>query len=290
MKPLSEANQNLKKAYMNAKSSAKNSDTEDWVEKLARFGFIAKGTIYCLIGVFATMAAFGISGGENTGRTEIFKIIYEQPFGRILLAVLALGMFSYMFWRLVEAIKNPDRIEDDVKGKIKRVGFALGGLLYGGAAVYAMKMVIDGASSSGGGNGRELLISKALSLPMGQWIVGLVALGIIGKGLFQLYTGFTAKYMKDIESVNLKKNERKAYKRAGRLGYVSRGVVFVIIGYFMGRAAMEFSADQAKGTEEALSFLQSGSYGPYVLGAVAIGLISYGVFMFVKARYKRFNT
>lgn len=290
MKPLSEANENLKKTYMNAKSSAKNSNTEDWVEKLARFGFIAKGTIYCLIGIFATMAAFGISGGEKTGRTEIFKIIYEQPFGRILLAILALGLFSYMVWRLVKAIKNPDGIDNDVKGKIKRAGYALGGLLYGGAAVYAMKMVIDGGSSSGGGNGRELLISKALSLPMGQWIVGLVALGIIGKGIFELYTGFTAKYMKDIESVNLEKNERKAYKRAGRFGYISRGIVLLIIGYFMGRAAMEYNPDKAKGTEEALSFLQDSSYGPYLLGAIAIGFIAYGVFMFVKARYKKFNT
>lgn len=290
MKPLSEANQNLKKTYMNAKSSAKNSNTEDWVEKLARFGFIAKGTIYCLIGILATMAAFGISGGEKTGRTEIFKIIYEQPFGRILLAILALGLFSYMIWRLVEAIKNPDGIKNDAKGKIKRIGYGLSGLLYGGAAVYAMKMVIDGGSSSGGGNGREMLISKALSLPMGQWIVGLVALGIIGKGIFQLYTGFTAKYMKDIESVNLEKNERKAYKRAGRFGFISRGIVFLIIGYFMGRAAIEYNPDKAKGTEEALSFLQGSSYGPYLLGAVAIGLIAYGVFMFVKARYKRFNT
>ena len=288
MSTLSKASQNLKDAYKSAKSKTRDPKTEEWVEKLARFGFAAKGTVYCLIGVLATLTAFGISGGQKAGRTEILKIIYEQPFGRILLVILALGMFSYMIWRFVEAIKNPDGISNDAKGKIKRIGLALGGLLYGAAAVYAIKMVIDGGGS-GGGNGREMLISKALDLPMGQWIVGLVALGVAGKAIFQLYKGFSAKFMNEIESINLGRKERKVYKRAGRLGFVARGIVFLIVGYFLFRAALEYDPNMAKGTGQALSFLQEGSYGPYILGAVAIGLVAYGVFMFVKARYKSFN-
>lgn len=289
MNPLSETSQQLKAAYQKANNTAKNVKTEGWVENLARFGFAAKGTVYILIGVLATMAAFEISGGENAGRTKIFEIIYEQPFGRVLLAILALGMFSYMIWRLVEAVKNPDGIKDDVKGKLKRIGLAFAGLLYGGAAVYAMKMVIEGGSS-GGGNSRELLISKALNLSMGQWLVGLVALGVIGKGLYQLYAAYKAKFMEGIKTAKLNNKEQKIYKRAGYAGFIARGIVFLIIGYFALKAAMDYNPDAAKGTEQALSFLESGAYGSIVLGAVALGLVAYGVFMFVKARYMRFNT
>ncbi len=289
MTGLSETSQHLKDAYLKANLSAKNIRTEGWVENMARFGFAAKGTVYVLIGVLATMAAFGISGGENAGRTKIFEIVYEQPFGRVLLAILALGMFSYMIWRLVEAVKNPDGIKDDAKGKINRIGLAFGGLMYGAAGVYAIKMVIEGGSS-GGGNNRELLISKALSLPMGQWLVGLIAFVIIGQGLYQLYAAFKAKFMKGIKSAKLNHKEEKIYRRAGYWGFTARGIVFLIIGYFFLRAAIDYNPDAAKGTEQALSFLESGAYGSIVLGAVALGLVAYGVFMFVKAKYKRFNT
>lgn len=289
MSQLSKKSQAFKSAYLKANRSATNLKTDDWVERLARFGFVAKGTVYILIGAFATMAAFGVGGGEKAGRTEIFEIVYDQPFGRILLVLLALGMLSYMIWRLVEAIKNPEGIDNDTKGKIHRVGLALAGLLYGAAAVYALKMVAGGGSS-GGGDSRELLISKALNLPMGQWLVGLIALGIVGKGVYQLYTGFTSKFMENIKTSNLSHKEKKIYKRAGHSGFISRGIVFLIIGYFFFRAAIEFNPDKARGTEQALSFLESGSYGPFMLGAVALGLVAYGVFMFVKARYKRFNS
>ena len=289
MTGLSETSQHLKDAYLKANLSAKNIRTEGWVENMARFGFAAKGTVYVLIGVLATMAAFGISGGENAGRTKIFEIVYEQPFGRVLLAILALGMFSYMIWRLVEAVKNPDGIKDDAKGKINRIGLAFGGLMYGAAGVYAIKMVIEGGSS-GGGNNRELLISKALNLPMGQWLVGLIAFVIIGQGLYQLYAAFKAKFMKGIKSAKLNHKEEKIYRRAGYWGFTARGIVFLIIGYFVLRAAIDYNPDAAKGTEQALSFLESGAYGSIVLGAVALGLVAYGVFMFVKAKYKRFNT
>ncbi len=289
MKRLSETSQQLKAAYLKANLSAKNLKTEGWVENLARFGFAAKGTVYILIGALATMAAFGISGGENAGRTKVFEIVYEQPFGRVLLALLALGMFSYMVWRLVEAVKNPDGIKDDAKGKLQRIGLAFGGLLYGGAAVYAMKMVIEGGSSGGGGNTRELLISKALNLPAGQWLVGIGALVVVGMGLYQLYAAFKAKFMKGIKTAKLNHKEEKIYKRAGYSGFTARGIVFLIIGYFCLKAAIDYNPDPAKGTEQALSFLESGAYGSIVLGAVALGLVAYGVFMFVKAKYKRFN-
>jgi hypothetical protein len=76
-------------------------------------------------------------------------------------------------------------------------------------------------------------------------------------------------------------------KRAGQVGLVARGVVFGIIGIFLVQAALRHRAEEARGLSGALRALEQQPYGPYVLGAVALGLVAYGLYMFVEARYRR---
>ena len=292
MEPISKSKRTIHSAYTQASNAAKNPSTEKWVENFARAGFISKGVVYTLIGTLAAMAAFGIGGGQVSSMKEIFKFIYEQPFGKFLLGILAIGLVGYVVWRFIQAIKNPDH-ETGTSGKVKRVGYAISGLIYASAAFFAGSMVLNGGSSGGSGGsggGKEMLISKALGLPMGQWIVGIVALIIAAKGVVQIFNGVKGKYMDDVNEAQMEPKEQKAYKRAGLLGFVARGIVFVLAGYFVMRAAIEYNPSAARGTEGALSFLQNSAYGSIVMGAVALGLVCYGIFMYVKARYKTFNT
>ena len=291
MNSFSKAGENARSLYSDARSSSHKINKDKWIEKFARFGFIAKGIVYSLIGILAVMTAFGSANGEKMGKKETMEMIYKQPFGQVLLCLLAAGLLGYVTWRFVQAFKNPDGLKKDWKGYGKRIGYVISGFIYGAAAFYAVKMVVTGLSGSSGSSGKEMLITKALHLPMGQWIVAIAGVGIAGKGLYQLYSAISEKFMKNIKESKMKKEERKIYKRAGIFGYLSRGVVFMIIGYFIIKAAMQFNPEQAKGTEQALSFLQSNnSYGSYLLGLVALGLVGFGVFMFVKARYKTFST
>lgn len=247
------------------------------IRKFARAGFFTKGLVYFLIGTLTTISAFSL-GGENADRQKVFETIYQQPFGRILLGLTALGLLAYAAWRLYEAIKNPAD-----KKTISRLGYAGSGLLYGSFAVSAAKFALT--SSSGPGGGTQSAVAEALQQPFGKVIVGIVALGTLGKGLYQFYRAFTGNFSADLY---LDKSKDEMVIRAGRLGYAARGVVLGIIGYFFIRAALYENSGEATDTEGAFAFLENG-FGPWLLGVVAFGLICYGVFMIVRARYSKFE-
>jgi hypothetical protein len=74
--------------------------------------------------------------------------------------------------------------------------------------------------------------------------------------------------------------------RVGTFGHVARGVVFGLIGVFVIKAALEYDPKEAIGLDGALQKLASAAYGPYLLGVTAAGLIAYGLYCLVDARYR----
>lgn len=264
----------------------------DWVKTYARIGFAAKGLVYILVGTLAAMTIF-TQGGKNEGRNGALEIILEQPFGKILLAATVIALLGYVTWRMIQTFKDPEGRGNDPEGLMKRVGFFISGLIYLFFAFSGLRMLFPGVgnsgSSSGGsdsGGGRQLLVEKALEQPFGQWLVVIGAALVIGKGIFQLYKAYTGKFRKNIQDQDMNEQQQAIYMYAGRIGYTARGIVMGIIGYFLIRAAININPDEAQGTDAALSFLSTSSdSGPYLMAAVAIGLVGYGLFMFVKARY-----
>ncbi|MDF9796600.1 hypothetical protein OKW21_001863 [Catalinimonas alkaloidigena] len=265
-------------------------ETEKWVEKLARFGYASKGVIYILIGVLAAMAAFG-AGGQTSGTQGIFQKILSQPFGKILLGIVAVGFVGYAVWRLVAAIKDAEHKGNDTKGILFRIGYVASGVIYGYFAFQAFKMIFGagGGSGSGGGDGQQMFVSKLLEQPAGQWLVGIVAVAAFAKGIYQIYKGWTNKFGNDVRDGGVKREIKDLYMKLGKAGFIARGVVFAIVGFFFFKAAITASSSQAGGTDKVFSFLSS-TGGPWLMGLIAIGLAGYGVFQLVKARYKPFNT
>jgi hypothetical protein len=263
----------------------------EWVKRFARIGLTAKGIVYCLAGALAFMAAFeiGNSSDQNASKSGVFQFILEQPFGRILLALVALGLCCYTFWRIIEAVKDTNNKGTDAKGIAVRLRYLFSGLVYGSLAFLAAKLVLG---SGGGGNGdsRETLARELLHQPFGQWLVGAVALGTMANGIYQLYYGLSGKYKKHVQQARMQHDAEAMLIRTGKIGYIARGIVWLLIGYLFLQAALHANAEQAGGTKSAFSFLESTSYGSYMLGAVALGLICYGIFMFMRAKYEQVYT
>ena len=268
-------------------------DSSDWIERLARLGYIAKGVVYGAVGVLSLMAALGAGGaGEKAGSEDALRTIGEQPFGRVLLGLIAVGLVGYIVWRFVQAIKDPDDKGCDALGIAKRVGFGISGLTYAVLAFVAGRLAVgaSGGGSSSSSGSKEELTARVMSEPFGQWAVGLAGVVVIGVGLHHFARSYKASFMKKYKTHEMSEKETRSALHVGRFGLAARGVTFCMIGVFIVQAAMRSNPDEAaKGLGGALSALAAAPYGPWLLGVVAAGFVAYAVYCFSRARYRVFN-
>lgn len=257
---------------------------EKWIERFARFGIIAKGIVYCLVGVLTVLAALGLRKSKGT-KTEALSVIDAQPLGQVLLLIIAIGLAGYVTWRMFQAVYDIDNKGKDPQALLIRTGYAINALIYLALGIYAVQLVLAG-QGSGEGDSRQLLVTKVLSYPAGEWIVGISALVIIISGARQIYKALSGKFMDNIRVTRAAYHP--IYKKAGVVGYISRGIVLIIIGYFLIRAALHSSMQEAPDTEGAFDFLQH-TLGTTLMVIVAGGLTAYGIFMFVKARHQHID-
>ena len=264
-----------------------------FVATFARLGYASKGVIYVIVGALAAMSAFGFGAGETTGSRGAMERILSQPFGVVMLFIVALGLACYSLWQFVRAVEDPENEGSDGKAIAKRVGFFISGVVHVMLVIYAANLLLGtGGAGAGGGDdsGAQTWSARVMSYPLGRIVLGLVGAGIGIYGLWQLYRAYAAKLDKRLMLERLSAEGRRAVTWVARFGMAARGVVFGIIGGFLIFAAWHYSANQARGLEGALETLRRQPYGQWLLAAVALGLVAYGVFQFVKARYRRIET
>jgi hypothetical protein len=251
---------------------------EPYLEKLARIGYAAKGVIYTMIGVLALVAATG-PGGKTTNQAGVINTIAQQPFGKILLLALGAGLMGYALWRLAMAVFNPEH-----QKAIKRIGYAVSGIAYGGFGIAALMASATGERAET--NSQESA-ATVLSLPGGQLLLFIGAAIFFAVGIAQIINGFALNFTKVLETEKMSKEELRAAMWVGRLGLIARGVLFGLIGWFAFQAAAAEAPGKAGGIERGLQTLARSPGGPLLLGLMAVGLICYGLYMFVEARHRR---
>jgi hypothetical protein len=265
-----------------AQNAARGAAHSPWVERLARLGYATKGVVFAIVGLLAARAAFGL-GGEVTDREGALRAVVSRPFGQVLLGLLAIGLLGYALWRFVEALIDADGKGSDFKGIAQRLGAVVSGLAYAGLALTAMRMLTGG----GGGEGTPDWTAWLMGQPFGPWLVALAGAVVIGVGIHQLHEGVTAGFRKHFKEGEMSQAERAWTTWLGRVGLTARGVVFGLIGAFLIQAGLRADPAQAQGIGGALQALAGQPLLPWAFGAVALGLIAYGVYMLSAARYRR---
>lgn len=251
-------------------------------EWLARAGFISRGLIYGIIGILAIKLAVG-SGGTTTNQQGALKTIAHQPFGKVLLTLVAIGLGGYALWRFVRAALGHG--PEDTDSGFDRVAALASGIVYAALCVIAVEILLGSGSSSSGNASKPT--AGVLGWPAGTWLVGLAGAVLIGIGLYQGYKGISQDFLDDSKTEQMSPLVRTWITWIGIVGYLARMVVFALVGIFLIKAAIDYDPNKAVGLDGALAKIVHASYGPVLLGVVAAGLIAFGVYSLTDARYRR---
>lgn len=268
------------------KLRARQASNSSAMEAAARWGFVARGVLYLLVGVLALRIAFG-DGGQEADRGGALTEVAAQPLGSFLLWALGIALVGMALWRLSEACFGAAGPDGD---KPRKRLFSLARFLFYGFVAYSVLSFAAGTGGSGSGSSdkqSEDVTARAMELPGGQWIVGVGGLAIAVTGLWIASRAALRKYHKHLKMSALHGRTRQAVDVTGVAGGVARGAVFAVLGGFAVKAAVDYEPDKAKGIDDTLRSFSDTPAGPWLLVLIAVGLAMFGLFSFAMARWRK---
>lgn len=261
------------------------------IEWLARMGYIAKGVVYGTVGILTLLSLYGAFGdGAVTGSRGAIRAIASQPFGNVLLILMIVGLAGYVVWRFAQGVKDTEGKGSDASGWMQRLGFIISACFYASLTFYAITMAgwFTG-SGSDSGSSKEALTAKLMSTDAGIWAVGIAGLIFIGIGFYQFYRAFTSKFKDKWKTQQIAPSHLRVAERFAQVGISARALTLVIIGGLVVQAARQADPSDAKGLGHALQSLRGETYGLILLTIIGAGLVCYGLYCFMNARYRTMN-
>jgi hypothetical protein len=246
-----------------------------WV---ARIGLTARGVIYLVMGWLAILLAQG--HGTHVDQRGVLVTVLSQPFGTLLVVVLMVGFVAYAVWRLSEAAFG---VIGEPPGPGPRLRSLARGLAYLAVAFSAFE-ILRGARATQAGQ-QAHLAATVMAAPGGRVVLGLVGLGVVAAGLVMVHEGWSQKFMRYFGSLPLRL--RTAVVWLGRVGTVSRGLVFAIAGALVALAAWSARPADAGGIDVAVRTVLGWPYGPLLVLLLGLGLLVFGVYGLAEAAWRR---
>ncbi len=271
------------------KDELEETDEEDVAERAGQAGLAVRGILYLVSAFLTVRIAFGSAPDEEgPGKQGALEQVAQQPFGRVALAVLAVGLAGYAVWRFIAAWKyEGDEDDEDWQVWRKRVAYVFRGLVYVAAFATAVSLLVDDDTGSDRSNQGESGndIERVFDLPAGRWIVLAVGLGVLAAAVYNGYRAVSGKYREKWED-DMSASERRWAIVASEAGLVGHMAVFGLVGFFLTRAAIEYDPDEPESLDQAVRALADTSFGTTALVVLAAGMVAYAAFSFVEARWR----
>jgi hypothetical protein len=252
-----------------------------WTEGVARAGFVAKGAVYLVLGTLAARAAVGM-GGRVTDAHGVLRSVLQASYGRLLLGLLAAGLFGYALWRFMEAFADANGKGRGVKGLGARTGYAVSGAIYGSLAVEAARLAARLPTQSGGG------VDTTMDAVLAGWMVPVAGVLLVAYAVQQASRAFSSRLSERLQVGSAVRDYGNWIVTVSRIGIGARAVVFLGVGMLLVTStASRPSAAADTGTGDSLRWLSNLPNGEWVLAATGAGLFAYGVYQLIHARYRR---
>jgi hypothetical protein len=254
------------------------------LQLLARAGFLVKGVVYIVVGALAFQVAAHL-GGRVTGTHGAFTTVLAQPFGRTLLLVAAVGLLGYAAWRLLQGFFDPDRLGHGWRGLALRGSFIARGVVHAALGLQAFR--VHRGLSAASGISERAVATEAFAWPLGDWLVVLAGLSLIGFAMQQIYAAITCRLDRDLDVAAMRREAGEWAVGLSRFGMAARAIVFALLGWGIVVGGWFRDASEVGTTASSLGILaaQPGGLGRWLLGVAAAGFVAYGFYQILHARY-----
>jgi len=272
-------------AVHTSRNAVKRAAANPVVELLERLGYVTRGALYAVMGLLALGIALEVGGGQTTDLSGSLVFLIGNPFGKFVLIAFAIGLAAYSLWGFTRAIYDPLHRGSDTSGYMARLGFITSALSYGAIVIFALQIL--GGSSGASGDSTQKTIASILTHPAGGWVTAIIGLVAIVVGFGQFLEAYRATFAKDLKGTEMSASERDIVVKLGRFGMFARGIIFLVIGWFLVQAGVHHDAGQVQGFGGAFLFLLGQPFGRVLLGIVALGFVALGFHSFACARWIR---
>lgn len=242
-------------------------------EVLVRVGYFSRAVLYMVLGSLALSSAERMAEGTD----GIFRTVGKLPGGTLLLWILVVGLFAYALFRIASPLFDIEHEGSDATGWARRIGHA--GSAVGHLALAWTAWGFATGAPSGGGDNASDAAAGVLSVAFGNVVIGLLGLAFFAAGLAQAQKGISGRFMQRISSA-----APDSTRWLGGAGYLARAIVFAIVGWSLFETGfLAKGSANVKTLGEAVASLADQGW---IFTLVAAGLLLFGVFSLVLARYR----
>lgn len=250
-----------------------------WVEWVTRVGWAAKGVVYLLMGLAAATIVLYAPAPDAGSPQGALATVMERPGGRVLLLILAVGLLMYVAWRLLSVAMIAG---SDLMNWLNRIGYTFSALFYLALAWTALVGVMQDSPPEDG-NTVERLSRSLMDTTWGRILVGVAGVVTIVVGaFFVVRKAIMRSFADDLEGVQDTLASNGTYGKgllvSGVVGWAGRGVVTILVGFFVTRAAIRFDPSEARGFDRALTHVARTDLGELLVLGAAVGLVLYGLY------------
>jgi hypothetical protein len=251
------------------------------LKTLTLVGCFSTGIIYGSIGVIAILSFFKLKDG-GADENSLFVLLDGFLLGQLLNWVIIFGALCFIAWRLYEAIADPDKIGRDAKAMLLRAGGAFSSVAdaFIALSVLQARFSQHKAPVSGEAIQQQQLVAELLQSATGQFAIIATSIIILLTALVLVFYGLSKRFTEAINVEQFSKWQIYTVHGVAYAGYLSRGVILGITGFFYLKAAIKRSSSYVVNTDKAFDFIGDNIGGAAFL-VIATGTICYGLYMFV---------
>ncbi|PZG13756.1 DUF1206 domain-containing protein [Nonomuraea aridisoli] len=261
-----------------AKAATRRAAGSRPMEVLTRVGLACRGVLYALIGIVAVQIAFGDTSQE-ADKSGAISTLAGLPFGSVLLWVMAAGFAALALWQASEAVFGGGKALERVESVARTGVYVL--------VFFTLLSVLTAHGAPSDDQKSQDLTAKLLALPAGPVIVGVIGLALVVLGVHWVRQGVTKGFREELDRGRMSPRARSVMDRLGLGGYAARGVIAALAGIFIVQAAITHDPEEAGGIDATLREFANTPAGPWLLVAVALGLLLFAGYCFGESRWRR---